>query len=71
MERMELTYFDRARHSGCLMVSACGFDSIPNDLGTLMVQRQFSPPAVPSSVQAVISVSTTAKTGVKIHYPTW
>jgi short subunit dehydrogenase-like uncharacterized protein len=68
---MELTYFDRARHSGCLMVSACGFDSVPSDLGTLVVQRQFVAPAVPSSVQAVISVTTTAKTGVKIHYPTW
>jgi len=32
-------------------VSAAGYDSMPADWGTLMVQRAFKAPAVPSSVE--------------------
>ncbi|CAI8010351.1 Saccharopine dehydrogenase-like oxidoreductase [Geodia barretti] len=41
MEKMRQEYSEAAREAGVLLVSACGFDSIPNDLGALYVQRQF------------------------------
>ena len=41
MEKMRQEYSEAAREAGVLLVSSCGFDSIPNDLGALYVQRQF------------------------------
>ncbi|WIA42239.1 hypothetical protein OEZ86_008256 [Tetradesmus obliquus] len=69
IERMELRYSAAAAASGALMASAAGFDSVPADMGCLFAQRAFAPPAVPSSVEAVISLS--APKGTSIHYATW
>lgn len=41
METMQLKYNDSAREKGCYIVSACGFDSIPSDLGTVFLKQQF------------------------------
>ena len=41
MEKVRQEYSEAAREAGVLLVSSCGFDSIPNDLGALYVQRQF------------------------------
>lgn len=41
MERMQLEYNDLARQKGVYVVSACGFDSIPADLGTLFFEKHF------------------------------
>ena len=41
MEKMRQDYSESARDAGILLVSSCGFDSIPNDLGALYVQRNF------------------------------
>ena len=35
---MELKYFEEARLNKCLIVSACGFDSIPSEMGVVMLQ---------------------------------
>ncbi|GBF92594.1 hypothetical protein Rsub_05208 [Raphidocelis subcapitata] len=69
IERMELAYAQPAAASGALMACASAFDSIPNDLGTILVAREFRPPAVPSSVESVIRVS--APLGLPIHFATW
>ncbi len=42
MESIEAKYAQQASDAGVYIVSACGFDSIPNDLGALMVQRSFN-----------------------------
>ncbi|XP_064394864.1 saccharopine dehydrogenase-like oxidoreductase [Halichondria panicea] len=42
METIEAKYNEQARDAGVYIVSACGFDSIPNDIGALMVQRSFN-----------------------------
>lgn len=42
MESIEAKYSEQARDAGVYIVSACGFDSIPNDLGALLVQRSFN-----------------------------
>ena len=42
METIEAKYDEQARDAGVYIVSSCGFDSIPNDLGALMVQKSFN-----------------------------
>lgn len=56
MERMEAKYHEKAVETGSLLVSACGFDSIPAELGLMFNSRQWIPPAVPNLVEAYISL---------------
>lgn len=56
MERMEVNYHDKAVENGSLVVSACGFDSIPAELGLMFNSRQWLPPAVPNWVEAYLSL---------------
>ncbi|KAL4382588.1 hypothetical protein AHAS_Ahas04G0248500 [Arachis hypogaea] len=56
MERMEAKYHDRAAESGALVVSACGFDSVPAELGLMFNSRQWVAPAVVNSVEAYVSL---------------
>ncbi|KAK3912034.1 Saccharopine dehydrogenase-like oxidoreductase [Frankliniella fusca] len=41
MEKMQLEYHAAAQQKGVYIVSACGFDSIPDDLGLVFLQNQF------------------------------
>jgi len=41
MERMQLEYHEAAQEAGVYIVSACGFDSIPVDLGIIFAQQNF------------------------------
>lgn len=41
MERMQLEYDDLAREKGVYIVSACGFDSIPADMGVQFFEKHF------------------------------
>jgi len=41
IEKMQATYGDQARQNGCYIVSACGWDSIPCDLGTNWLKQHF------------------------------
>nr|XP_016458205.1 PREDICTED: probable mitochondrial saccharopine dehydrogenase-like oxidoreductase At5g39410 [Nicotiana tabacum] len=56
MERMEVKYHDKAVDMGSLIVSACGFDSVPAELGLMFNSRQWLPPAVPNQVEAYLSL---------------
>ncbi|KAI5432153.1 hypothetical protein KIW84_036048, partial [Lathyrus oleraceus] len=56
MERMESDYHDRAGETGSLVVSACGFDSVPAELGLLFNSLQWVGPAVPNRVEAYVSL---------------
>ncbi|CAO2820568.1 unnamed protein product [Amaranthus hypochondriacus] len=56
MEKMEAQYHNQAVENGCLMISACGFDSIPAELGLLFNSRQWIPPSVPNTVEAYLSL---------------
>ncbi|MED6124250.1 hypothetical protein PIB30_057239 [Stylosanthes scabra] len=58
MERMEAKYHDRAAESGALVVSACGFDSMPAELGFMFNSRQWMEPAMVNSVEAYVSLET-------------
>jgi short subunit dehydrogenase-like uncharacterized protein len=42
IETMQLKYNDQARQKGIYIVSACGFDSIPAEMGTIFLQEKFN-----------------------------
>ncbi|KAE8021753.1 hypothetical protein FH972_007618 [Carpinus fangiana] len=56
MERMEAKYGEKAAETGSLIVSACGFDSVPAELGLMFNSRQWVDPAVPNRVEAYVSL---------------
>lgn len=41
LETMQLKYAKEAEEKGVHIVGACGFDSVPADLGTLFLQDSF------------------------------
>ncbi|KAH8247774.1 hypothetical protein KR038_009658 [Drosophila bunnanda] len=41
METMQLRYNDLARERGVYVISACGFDSIPADMGVTFIEKNF------------------------------
>lgn len=56
MERMEAAYHEKASEKGSLVVSACGFDSVPAELGLMFNSRQWVSPAAPNRVEAYVSL---------------
>ncbi|KAK1269976.1 hypothetical protein QJS04_geneDACA006888 [Acorus gramineus] len=54
MERVEVAYHDRAAERGSLVISACGFDSVPAELGFMFNTRQWESPAAPNWVEAYV-----------------
>ena len=55
MERMEAAYHEKAVEKGSSVVSACGFNSVPAELGLLFNSRQWVSPEVPNKVGAYLS----------------
>ncbi|XP_057769644.1 probable mitochondrial saccharopine dehydrogenase-like oxidoreductase At5g39410 [Salvia miltiorrhiza] len=56
MERMEASYHDTAVENGSLVVSACGFDSVPAEIGLLFHLKHWVGPSAPSRVEAYLSL---------------
>ena len=71
MERMQLEYNEAARKQGVYIVSACGFDSIPADMGVIYAEEKFG--GVVNSVETYIRsyFKGKAPSGAGIHYGTW
>lgn len=61
MERMEANYHEKAEETGSLIVSACGFDSMPAELGLLFNSKQWVPPSVPNQIEAYLSLESNKK----------
>lgn len=61
MERMEANYYDQAVKNASLVVSACGFDSVPAEFGLMFNSRQWVSPAVPNRVEAYVSLESDKK----------
>ncbi len=62
VDRMWLKYHDIAQQSGARIIHACGFDSIPYDLGVLYTVEQM-PEGVPIAVSGYIRAGGTASGG--------
>ncbi|XP_062186836.1 probable mitochondrial saccharopine dehydrogenase-like oxidoreductase At5g39410 [Phragmites australis] len=56
MERVEADLHEVAARNGSLIVSACGFDSVPAELGFLFHTRQWEAPSAPLSVEAYVNL---------------
>jgi short subunit dehydrogenase-like uncharacterized protein len=70
MERIQLEYNELAQDAGIYIVSACGFDSIPADLGLISTQDKFGGEI--NSVEMYLNCWTTKNVGgASIHYGTW
>ena len=62
VDRMYLAYDARARETGARLVHACGFDSIPHDLGVFFTVRQL-PDDAPIKIDGYVRVGGTFSGG--------
>ncbi len=62
VDEMYLKYHDQAVASGARIVHACGFDSIPHDLGAFFTVQQL-PPGVPVKLRGVVRLGATFSGG--------
>ena len=69
IEAIELEYDDDAREKGVFVASACGFDSVPVDVGNALVRGAF-PPKRCCSVETFIELHS-GPSGLVLHYPTY
>ncbi|XP_065343799.1 saccharopine dehydrogenase-like oxidoreductase [Cloeon dipterum] len=70
MEKMQLMYHKQAEEKGVYIVSACGFDSIPAEIGSLFFSKQFD--GEPNAVETYLTSSNKNRSkGAGIHYGTW
>eukprot|EP00850_Spirogloea_muscicola_P002977 SM000011S19155 [mRNA] locus=s11:1122897:1125438:- [translate_table: standard] len=74
VDRMEIQYHEAAQQSNSLIITACGFDSIPADLGVIFTARQFPPSSIPHSVDSFLTIKATkrmraARPLPKVVYP--
>lgn len=70
MERMQLEYNTAAQEAGVYIVSACGFDSIPTDLGVIFTQEKFGGEI--NSIESYLKFSFTENVkGSIMNYATW
>lgn len=71
MESMQLNYHKAAQEKGIYLVSACGFDSIPADLGIVFLQKNFEGTlnSVETYLQAAEEPPKTS--GSSGNYATW
>ena len=49
---------------GCTIVSACGFDSIPADLGLAFMVSKFPKGAIPSAAESYLSLQAGEMTAI-------
>ncbi|XP_077223712.1 saccharopine dehydrogenase [Tasmannia lanceolata] len=56
MEKMECLYNEKGLKMGSLVISACGFDSIPAEMGLMFNSRQWVGPAAPNRVEAYVNL---------------
>ncbi|CAH2085165.1 unnamed protein product [Euphydryas editha] len=70
MEKMQLLYDEQARDAGVYVISACGFDSIPNDLGVIFLQQNFG--GTVNSVESFLTLTGPENvSGETMNYGTW
>lgn len=72
METMQLKYNKQAQERKVFIISSCGFDSIPSDLGVVFIEKNFD--GVVNSVESYLQTSVTgdgSRGGAGIHYGTW
>lgn len=56
MDRVEIRYHETSVKNGSLIVSACGFDSVPAEMGLLFHLKQWVGGCLPNKVEGFLSV---------------
>ncbi|KAF2885496.1 hypothetical protein ILUMI_20646 [Ignelater luminosus] len=70
MENIQLKYHKVAQERGIYIVSSCGFDSIPADLGVVFMQKNFK--GILNSIETYLHMTSEGvKTGPHFNYATW
>eukprot|EP00249_Psilotum_nudum_P020300 c27643_g1_i1 orf=246-1742(-) len=69
MEKIEQKYHSKAKEVGCLIVSACGYDSIPAEMGLSHHLRQWEDPSVPNNVDALLHLRSSKP--IRGNFGTW
>ncbi|XP_059479913.1 saccharopine dehydrogenase-like oxidoreductase [Neocloeon triangulifer] len=69
MERMQLLYHKAAEEKGVYVISACGFDSLPAEIGCLHFMQQFDGDV--NSVETFLQMKNKKQKGPAINYATW
>ena len=70
LEKMQLKYHDEAKEKGIYVIGACGFDSIPGDVGHIFLNQKMEGDV--NDVEMYLKI--TAPEGVpgaKINFGTW
>lgn len=67
LERMQLEYNTAAYENKCYIVGACGFDSIPADMGTCLLEDKFGGQV--NSIETFLNIR--SKKRAHGHFPTW
>ena len=71
IEQMSVKYDSIARENGAVVVSACGFDSVPSELGMVFVQKWFYEDKCElDGVEAFLTFPSMGK-GYSAHATTW
>ncbi|KAG6588499.1 putative mitochondrial saccharopine dehydrogenase-like oxidoreductase, partial [Cucurbita argyrosperma subsp. sororia] len=61
MEKMEANYHERAVENGSLVISACGFDSVPAEFGFMFNSKQWVGESAPNRIEAYLSLESKNK----------
>ncbi|CAJ2665742.1 unnamed protein product [Trifolium pratense] len=61
MDRVEIGYHEKSVKNGSLIVSACGFDSVPAEIGLLFHLKQWVGGCLPYRVEAFLSAESEKK----------
>jgi len=68
MEKMQLKYNEAAKEAGIYVVTACGFDCIPSDLGVIFTQQKFGGEV--NAIEIYVKILFPDK-GPCVSYGTW
>ncbi|XP_071642447.1 saccharopine dehydrogenase-like oxidoreductase isoform X2 [Temnothorax longispinosus] len=71
MEKMQLEYNEAAKEAGIYVVSACGFDCVPSDLGIIFTQQKFGGEVNDVEVYMSTWSTTTDNKRPYLNYGTW
>ena len=69
LEKMQLKYHQKAVENGVYVIGACGFDSIPADMGQVCVKKHMGGDV--NSIETYLKVIVPDLPGAAINFATW
>jgi len=69
LEKMQLSYHQKAVENGVYVVGACGFDSIPSDMGQICVKKAMGGDV--NSIETYLKVIIPNLPGASLNFGTW